>query len=173
MTTPPRTDDGAKPEFRLTGRHVLTILVSIFAIVFVVNGYMVWTAVGSHPGVVTESSYRDSQRFNSEIAAGRAQAERGWKVASHAERIADGRVHLALEALDAKGAALPGVTFKARLEHPANRAFDHHVAFAPIDAAGRYEAFVADVPAGKWTLVIEGDGAEGRLFLSNSAIMLR
>lgn len=172
-TTIPRTDDGAKSEFRLTGRHVLAILVSIFAIVFVVNGYMVWSAVGSHPGVVTESSYRDSQRFNSEIAAGRAQAERGWKVASHAERIADGRVRLALEALDANGTALPGVTFKARIEHPANRTLDHTVAFAPVDAAGRYEAFASDVAAGKWTLVIEGSSTEGRLFLSNTAIMLR
>ena len=136
------------------------------------NAYMIGRAVGSHPGTVTESSYRDSQHFNTEIAAGRAQAERAWKVTAHADRNPDGRVHLALEALDAEGKPLSGVTFKARLEHPANRGLDKHTALAPVDAGGHFEAWVGDVSAGKWTLVVEGDGEGGRLFLSNTAIML-
>jgi nitrogen fixation protein FixH len=172
MTTSNGPEVEGKPEFRLTGRHVLLIIISVFSVVFSVNIYMVWRAVGSHPGSVTESSYRDSQHFNGEIAAGRAQAERGWTVTAATERSSEGKVKITVEARDAKGLTLPGVTFNARLEHPANRHLDRHTALAPISTEGLYEGFVADVAPGKWTLVVEGNGNEGRLFRSNTAIML-
>ena len=172
MTTSNGPEVEGKPEFRLTGRHVLLIIVSVFSVVFAVNIYMVWRAIGSHPGSVTESSYRDSQHFNSEIAAGRAQAERGWQVSAATERTADGRVRIAVEARDAQGQQIPGVTFKAKLEHPANRQLDKHTTLTPTGKEASYEGFVTDAAAGKWTLVVEGSGTDGRLFLSNTAIML-
>lgn len=170
------TNDTREPpqrEFRLTGRHVLTILLSVFGVIFCVNAYMITRAIGSFPGTVTESSYRDSQHFNSEIAAGIAQAERGWQVGATAERGPDGHARFSVEAHDAKGQPISGVTFKARLEHPANRSLDRHTALTPIGADGRFEGTVTDISPGKWTLVVEGDGAEGRMFLSRTAIMLR
>jgi len=170
------TNGSEAPEdqgFRLTGRHVLTILLSVFGVIFCVNAFMIWRAVGSFPGTVTESSYRDSQHFNAEIAAGHAQAERGWQVDASAERGADGHVRLAVVARDAKGQPIPAVTFKARLEHPANRSLDRHATLTPTGNDGHFEGTVNDVAPGKWTLVVEGDGTEGRLFLSHTAIMLR
>lgn len=170
-TNEPRAPE--TPGFRLTGRHVLTILLSVFGVIFAVNAYMISQAIESFPGTVTESSYRDSQHFNAEIAAGHAQAARGWKVDAAADRMPDGHVRLTVDARDAKGQTIPGVTFKARLEHPANRAFDRHAVLAPTGGEGRFEGTVTDIAPGKWTLVVEGDGAEGRLFLSQTAIMLR
>ena len=167
-------DQSPDKSFRLTGRHVLLILVSVFGFVFAVNGYMIFRAVGSFPGTVTESSYRDSQHFNKELAAGRAQAERGWKVDAAAERQSDGRARITLDARDAKGEPILGVRFTARLEHPANRSLDRHVVLAPVSAAlGRFEGVSGEVAPGKWNLVVEGDGAEGRLFLSHTALLLR
>ncbi len=171
ITNGPETE--GKPEFRLTGRHVLLIIASVFGVIFVVNAFMIYKAIGSHPGSVTESSYRDSQHFNEEIAAGRAQAERAWTVTAVADRSADGKVRIDVEARDAKGQPIPGVTFTARLDHPANRHLDRRATLAPTGKEASYEGFVTDAGPGKWLLVVEGDGAQGRLFLSNTSIMLR
>ncbi|TBW37181.1 nitrogen fixation protein FixH [Siculibacillus lacustris] len=170
-----RADQPPEPaEFRLTGRHVLAILVGCFGIVFAVNGYMLYRAVSSFPGTVTESSYRDSQHFNDEIAAARAQAARGWKVSATAVRDADGRAVLRVEARDATGAPIQGLAFKATLQHPANRALDRHVAMAAVaGGSGLFEGAATDVAPGKWDLVLEGDGAEGREFLSHNTLVLR
>lgn len=163
-------DDG----FRLTGRHVLLILVGSFGLVFAVNGYMTWRAVTSFPGLVTESSFRDSQRYNKELAAAKAQADRGWQVEAAAERAEDGSVSLRLSARDHDGRPLTGVAFRARLEHPADRSRDHVAVLAPVAGANdRYEARLTGVTPGKWGLAIEGDGASERLYLSQNTVFLK
>lgn len=171
MPTTLNTPEKPRGEFRLTGRHVLYILVGAFAIVFAVNGYMIWRAIGSFPGVVTESSFRDSQRFNAELAAAKAQADRGWKVAVKTDRAADGKTVIALQARDRDGHPLTGVTFHALLEHPADRSRDHKIALTPVvGASDRFEGRAEGVTAGKWGLLIEGDGSAGRLYLSQNTI---
>lgn len=167
----PRTEAGG---FRLTGRHVLFILIGVFAFIFAVNGVMVWKAVESFPGVVTQSSYRDSQRFNRSIAEAQVQASRGWRVDASAVRSPDGRVVVRLEARDAAGAPVSGVSFKATLQHPANRAHDHVVPLPALPgAAGIFEGVATGVTEGKWGLEVEGEGAEGRVFLSENSLFLR
>ena len=160
--------------FRLTGRHVLFILVGVFAFIFAVNGVMIWKAVESFPGVVTQSSYRDSQRFNRSIAEAQAQASRGWRVDARADRSADGRVVIHLEAHDAAGLPISGVSFKAMLQHPANRAHDHAVPLLAVPGAnGVFEGVATGVSEGKWGLEVEGENAAGRVFLSENSLFLR
>jgi nitrogen fixation protein FixH len=160
--------------FRLTGRGVLIILICVFGVIFAVNGFMVYKAIGSHPGTVTESSFRDSQRFNAEIAAAAAQTERGWTVVANATRADDGSVQIVLDARGKDGAPLTGVTFKMRLEHPAQRTLDHVVEMKP--AAGSSDRWIGEakgVTQGKWGMSIEGDGAEGRLFQSHNTVFFK
>ena len=160
--------------FRLTGRHVLFILLGVFAFVAAVNGVMIWKAIGSFPGVVTESSYRDSQRFNRNIAAAHEQAARGWQVDAHAERGSDGRGVIRLQAKDAAGRPLSGISFRATLQHPANRMLDHVVALAPLPGTdGAYEGVATGVGEGKWGLEVEGYDDKGRVFLSQNSLFLR
>ena len=160
--------------FRLTGRHVLLILVGVFAFIFAVNGVMIWKAMDSFPGVVTQSSYRDSQRFNRSIAEAQAQASRGWRVDARADRSADGRVVVRLEARDATGAPISGVSFKAMLLHPANRAHDHVVPLQAVAGAdGVFEGIATGVSEGKWGLEVEGENAAGRVFLSENSLFLK
>lgn len=157
--------------FRLTGARVLAILVACFGAVFAVNGYMLYRAVTSHPGTVTESSFRDSQRFNKELAAAAAQAERGWKVDAVTRREPDGTVSIRLEAHDAEGRPLSGVGFRAVLTHPTDRRHDHAVDLAVLP--GTPEVFVGratGVTTGKWGVEIEGTGAAGRLFRSQNTV---
>ena len=167
---PEAGDDG----FRLTGRHVLTILLSVLFLVIVVNGFMIWKAIGSFPGVVTDSSYRDSQRFNRAIAAAHEQEARGWKVDAQAVRSPDGRVVVRLAAKDAQDRPVSGVAFRATLQHPANRALDHVVPLSVVaGAAGVFEGAAPDVSEGKWGLEVVGESEQGRVFLSQNALFLR
>lgn len=168
LNTPEKPEGG---EFRLTGRHVLYILIGAFALVFAVNGYMIFRAVGSFPGLVTESSFRDSQRFNGEIAAARAQAERGWQVDVTTSRSAEGGALVALTAHDREGRPLTGVSFHAVLQHPADRSRDHRLALTLVaGTSDRYEGRAEGVTPGKWGLMIEGDGSTGRLYLSQNTV---
>ena len=174
---PTSLNEKREPEaggYRLTGRHVLFILVGVFAFIFAVNGVMIWKAIESFPGVVTQSSYRDSQRFNRSIAAAREQASRGWRVDATAARSPDGRVAIRLEARDAAGAPISGVSFKATLQHPANRAHDHVVPLPAVaGAAGIFEGTATGVSEGKWGLEVEGESGEGRVFLSENSLYLK
>lgn len=167
----PETAEGG---FRLTGRHVLAILLGVFAFVGGVNAVMVWMAIGSFPGVVTESSYRDSQRFNRSIAAAHEQAARGWKVDVQANRTPDGRAVVRLEARDAEGRPISGVAFRATLQHPANRALDHVVPLVAVPgASGVFEGAATGVGEGKWGLEVGGESKEGRVFFSQNSLFLR
>jgi len=167
----PDTEDGG---FRLTGRHVLAILVGVFLFVAAVNAVMIWKALGSFPGVVTESSYRDSQHFNRSIAAAHEQAARGWKVDLQAVRRPDGRAVIRLEAKDAEGRPISGVAFRAVLQHPANRALDHVVPLAAVaGSSGVFEGTATEVSEGKWGLEVEGDSDKGRVFLSQNSLYLQ
>lgn len=168
-----RTDESGEGEFRLTGRHVLMILLGVFAVVAVVNAYMIWQAIGSFPGVVTESSYRDSQHFNREIADAHLQAARRWRVDAKADRSRDGRVVVHLEAKDAEGKPITGVAFRATLQHPANRALDHAIPLTAVaGASGVFEGAANGVGEGKWGMEVEGESAEGRVFLSQNSLYL-
>ena len=44
---------------------------------------------------------------------------------------------------------------------------------ATVGASGAYSGAASDVAPGQWELVIEADGRDGRLFLSQSRVILR
>ena len=161
-------------EFRLTGWHVLAICIAFFLSIFAANGALVYYALGSFPGVATDSPYRVSQTYNAEIAAANAQTARGWHVDATAKRDPDGHALVAVSARDAAGRPVTGVAFKAELQHPMNRAQDRKLVLGEVaGASGTFSGKVEDLPAGQWELVIEGDGKGGRLFLSQSRLILR
>ncbi len=65
------TDEG-KP---LTGRKVLIISISAFAVIFGANMALLFNAIGTFPGLEVKNSYVASQSFNDEA---QAQMALGW-----------------------------------------------------------------------------------------------
>lgn len=61
----------------LTGRKVLAITVSAFAVIIGVNLYMAFQAVGTFPGLEVRNSYVASQSFDAERTAQKAL---GWEL---------------------------------------------------------------------------------------------
>lgn len=164
-----------RAEFRLTGWHVLAMLLAFFAIVAGVNGYMLRQALKTMPGLdAGRNGYDVSQNFNrEEFAAANAQARRNWQ--SDAKLALSGRVlTLSLSFRDQQGQALNDLAVTALLAHPAARKLDRAIAFSPR-GDGRYEARVPDVDAGAWGLVIEARSfdTDSRLFLSRHRVILR
>jgi nitrogen fixation protein FixH len=151
-----RTDSGGK----LTGWHVLAMLVTFFGVMFVANGFLVYYALGTFSGVVTDSSYQASQHYNLDIAAARAQQLRNWQVAAEAKRDADGLVAVRINARDADGNPISGVDFRATLQRPTSRQEDRPVDLTPsVGEAGVYTGTARNVPLGQWELVIDADTA--------------
>jgi len=132
----------------LNGRHVLFGLIGFFAVVFAVNGIMVYKAESTFGGLDTPDAYRKGLAYNERVAAAEAQAKLGWtdKVAYLPETK---RMRVSLT--DASGGSVTGLTISAQLQRPATNRFDHEI-FLTQTGPGTYEADVAALDAGWWTV---------------------
>jgi nitrogen fixation protein FixH len=149
---------------------VLAMLVSFFAVVASVNGYMIRAAISTFPGTEVKNSYVASQQFNREIVAMRQQAERDWKVdvALHRQGQA-ALLHLTIR--DAAGQPVRGLVLTARLAHLADAKVDH--AGAVVEKApGLYAVDFGDVHRGAWNLVIEARRDGERLYAARNRVEL-
>jgi nitrogen fixation protein FixH len=155
----------------LTGRKVLFMLLAFFGVVIGVNISMMQLAILTLPGTEVDSAYRAGLTYGSEIAAAHDQNARNWTVDAHLERGPDGGAMLQVEAHDDKGAPMSGLNFTGRFERPADRRADQPIAFAET-GIGIYRGSAANIAPGQWDLVLEGDAAGQRMFLSTNRVLL-
>ncbi len=105
----------AEPRFRLTGWHVLAIIVGFFALVIAVDVSFAVSAYRTFPGEVSATPYEDGVAYNRKLAQLAAQGRLGWTpVATVA---ADGGVRL--EVWDRAGQPVRGLRVSAHMERPA------------------------------------------------------
>ena len=155
----------------LTGRMVLFMLVVFFGVVFGVNGLLATLAIQTLPGTEVDSAYSASLGYAKEIAAAHDQDARAWKVDAHVQRAADGGATVQVEARDNKGMPMAGLTFQGRFERPTDRRADQPVGLTDV-GGGIYRGTAALIAPGQWDLVLEGDAAGQRMFLSKNRVLL-
>ncbi|BAM91141.1 nitrogen fixation protein FixH [Bradyrhizobium oligotrophicum S58] len=155
----------------LTGRMVLAMLIAFFGTVIGVNVYMMKMAISTLPGTDVDSAYSASLGYEKEIAAARAQEARRWQVEAHIERGAGGGAIVQVNARDANGNPVSGLTFQGRLERPADKRADQEVALAEV-GGGIYRGTAEAIAPGQWDLVLEGDSSGRRMFLSKNRVLL-
>jgi len=158
-------------ERRLTGRKVLAMLIAFFGVVIGVNVTMAKLAIKTLPGTEVDSAYTASLGYEKEILAARDQSARNWKVDAHIERLAGGAALLQVEARDRDGRPVTGLKFQGRFERPADKRADLAIALAEV-GIGIYRGRLDAVAPGQWDLVLEGDNASGRMFLSKNRVLL-
>ena len=158
-------------ERRLTGRKVLAMLIAFFGIVIGVNVTMTKLAIKTLPGTDVDSAYTASLGYEKEILAARDQSARNWKVDAHIERLAGGAALLQVEARDRDGRPVTGLKFQGRFERPTDKRADLAIALAEV-GIGIYRGRLDAVAPGQWDLVLEGDNASGRMFLSKNRVLL-
>jgi len=154
----------------LTGRAVLIWVIGFFAVVSIVNAIMIRAAISTFGGVETSSAYQAGQMFEREAAAARAQDARHWRVQAQLRRAGEDAV-LEIEARDANGEPLPGLTAVAALHHPTNARDDHAVPLGE-SAPGRFSGTVAAAP-GQWDVLIDLSRAGERVFRSRNRVVLK
>ena len=155
----------------LTGRKVLLMLVAFFGVVIGVNVIMMKLAIQTLPGTEVDSAYSASLAYESEIAAAHDQNARNWKVDAHIGRDSGGGATVQVEARDKNGMPVSGLKFQGRFERPADRRADQPLALAEV-GIGIYRSNAAVIPSGQWDLVLEGEAAGRRMFLSRNRVLL-
>lgn len=141
----------------LRGCHVAIVFFSFFAIIFMVNGAMVYSAITTHSGIVSNEPYRKGLRYNERIAEDERQSRLGW---TDDVRIApDGRISIALVAEQVR--PVSGMKVEAQIGRPSTNRFDGRLALQETEP-GRYEAQAGPLESGNWIVSIEvrtGDNA--------------
>jgi len=165
---PPRTGKG---EFRLTGLHVLLMLVAFFGIVAAVNIVMIRFALKTHSGEVTAHPYEKGLAYNAAIREAREQEARGWKVDGQATRGPDGKALIEVSARDAAGAALTGLKVHGLLAAPADVKRDRPIEL--LEAAPGVYRGEAPAQAGAWDFELTAARNGKTLFQSHNRITLR
>ncbi|HEU4378285.1 MAG TPA: FixH family protein [Hyphomicrobiaceae bacterium] len=144
LPTAPRQQQG------LRGRHVLAGFLGFFAIVFVVNGAMMYAAVSTYSGLVANEPYRKGLHYNERLAAAERQADLGWTDALQVGR--DGQVRLVLS--DADSRPVRGMSVAGMLGRPSTNR--HDVALQLVEGQpGQYEARVSPPAEGNWLVVLD------------------
>jgi nitrogen fixation protein FixH len=146
------------------------MLVAFFGIVIGVNMIMMRLAIQTLPGTEVDSAYSASLAYASEIAAAHDQNTRNWNVDAHIGRNPGGGATVQVEARDKQGAPISGLKFRGRFERPTDRRADQPVALAEI-GIGIYRGNAVVAP-GQWDLVLEGEAAGRRMFLSRNRVLL-
>lgn len=144
------TPDTGKP---FTGRKMLILTVSAFAVIIAVNVFMAVMAVGTFPGLETKNSYVASQQFDKDRAA---QLALGWRVSAE---VRENQLHLTI--LDVNGAPVLPEIVDATLGRATEIADDRTPAF---QFDGRAMVADVDLAPGNWNLRLVARAADGTNF---------
>jgi nitrogen fixation protein FixH len=147
----------------LTGRHVLIITVSAFAVIVGVNLVLAWQAVATFPGIEVRNGYVSSQSFEADRVA---QDALGWIADT---RLKDGRLTVAFTGPG--GAPAEVASLEAVLGRATSTVDDQVPAFRRTGAA-TFEAEVA-VSRGQWVLHISAVAESGTPFHQRVSISVR
>ena len=146
----------------LTGKHVLIITVSAFAVIIGVNLLLAFKAVSTFPGLEVDNSYVASQGFYARKAA---QEALGWTMQPGYDR---GRMTLTFT--DAQGRPVAVSNLEVLVGRTTEMTEDTYPAFVQDGAV-----YAADVPLnqGKWMVKVTATSADGTLFEQRSELFVK
>ncbi len=156
MTEPASPRKGGR-EF--TGRHMLVITLSFFAVIIGVNLFMAIKAIGTFSGLEVRNGYVASQKFDANRAA---QLALGWTAIAGL----DGPERLRLDFTDREGSFVAAeriASIEASIGRPTERDEDQELAFERMPQ-GYYLAPITPLNPGKWYLRLKAYAADGTLF---------
>jgi nitrogen fixation protein FixH len=141
-----------------TGRKFLAILVGAFVVVMAVNGLLVWYALTSWTGLVSDSAYQEGLGFDRILAESKAEAALGWKAA-----IAyDGSGRLTVRMVDSQARPLAGLRLAAQFLRPTSEGHDRDLPLTEV-SPGSYAAVLRLPLPGQWDVrVTVSDGQKPR-----------
>lgn len=130
--------------------------VAFFAFVALVNGVMVWFAVNTQTGLVTEHPYEKGLAYNQVVDAERAQEALGWRGVVTFE----GRL-LTFALLERSGEVVMADRVTARFVRPTQAGMDFDVMLARA-ADGTWQAEVTPPHNGLWEVRVHAERGTDR-----------
>ena len=131
---------------RITGWHVLIMILTFFGITITVNTVFIVQAVRTFRGEDEPRSYVQGLAYNDQLQDRAAQAALGWTATANVD---SGWVIVTVA--DDVGHAVDGLDLHGVLRHPADTALDHTLAFE-ARAEGHYRAALPEGAIGRWQL---------------------
>ncbi|WP_112320643.1 FixH family protein [Oceanibium sediminis] len=148
------TDHSETTARPLTGRKVLAITVGAFGVILAANLTLLFSALGSFPGLETANSYVASQAFDTDR---KAQIALGWDVSASVEGD-----RVLLRVTDRDGLLLTPARISAKVGRATHVQDDQVLAFV-ARPDGKLVA-PARLEAGLWTLWLDAEAADGTAF---------
>ena len=144
---------------KLTGRHVLLMVVAFFGVMIFANVIFIRAAVRTFPGVSEDKSYLQGLHYNDTIAQRAEQSQLGWRVEIvQVERDAEaGKIALRLSK---DKTPLSELSVVGVLKRPTTAAADQPLRFV-AQGGGVYEAEVGAFAPGVWDLALRIEGQSG------------
>lgn len=146
----------------LTGKHVLAITVSAFAVIIGVNVVLAVKAVSTFPGLEVDNSYVASQGFNERKAA---QEALGWSLTPSYE---NGRMTLAFHGAD--GLPVEVTDLQVLVGRTTETKYDTYPVF---QRDGDLYAVDMALGKGKWMVKVTATSADGTLFEQRSELFVK
>lgn len=146
----------------LTGRKVLMITVSAFAVIIGVNIFMAVKAVTTFPGLEVKNSYVASQEFDTRRSA---QLALGWTI----EPGYDGGL-LSLRFSDRDGQAVTPGDLQVLIGRTTEAQEDMRPVFSGY--GGTYSTPL-DLAPGKWMMLVEATAGDGTKFRQRLELFVR
>lgn len=156
---------------RLTGRHVLLLMLGFFAAVIGANGVMVAVAIDTFAGVEEDGAYLKGLAYNERLAQKAAEAELGYRAKLEVARDAAGTARADVT-LSRDGAPSEDLTVSLAFRHPTNAHLDRTIALT-AQGGGRFTGETAALPAGAWDVAIVARNGDATVLETKSRLWLR
>ena len=147
-------------EKKLTGKHVLMMLIAFFGVMFAVNMVFVYMALDSFSGLSVDDAYKKGLSYNEEIKRQEAQASRGWQTGLSVSTLEGRKIVVALKVANEDGKMPADLMAFADISRPARQDLDRTMTMVPIQ--GGFELETVLIEPGQWDLNIrlQGGGYE-------------
>lgn len=143
----------------LTGRAVLTIAVSAFAVIFGANMTLAFYATGTFPGLEVKNPYIASQSFDARRAAQKAL---GWTT-----QIVHEPRGLRISVLDKVGLHAPLSDVTIRVGRPTHSGEDQ---FFTYDLLTRDATLGVSLAPGHWRIDVTGQSPDGTAYATRQVL---
>lgn len=140
-------------------------LIGAMALVFIINGYMIYDAVTTFPGAAGADGFDLSNNYGKVLAATARQAQLGWTIDTDVDTSHRPALHLH----GPDGARLANAAIDAKAERPVGPQEMTALAFHPAGS----DLYLADnaLPRGQWDVLLT-IRADGRTYTTTRRLMV-
>ena len=138
------------------------LFVGGMAIVIIVNGFLVYFALGTWTGLESDNHYRRGLDYNKYLDAAAAQKAMGWKTQTTLTKVG-GETVLRVRMTDPKGDVLPNLKVHAFFVRPTSEGHDFDTPMKEVEAGVYRHAVVPTLP-GQWDVRIVANSDDGKHF---------